>query len=327
MSVAEAFTPAPPVVAAPVDAGADGGATSIYITKAGVGQVLPPSIDDAERDRLVKLAEDLHGTEAWKTAEEENGSPASGTHAQFVVDPALDADSSRVTRLVLANCDAFDQFPPAPFTLLFPLLRNESRAKFLASQMRMRPLRQSRLGFGLLAKNLPAELTRGWIEPARTNAGVRRDAVRLLKNIRPQELLDVSTRLRDVKIPVTVKMRKGWDDIVPGEPRKTIPYTLTKAAIEPRPSTRATGLRSPAASRILSRCRSAEGFSSAAAATSTAATVTVVVRALDTDELLDDNSSILWQEAAPAASGAAASISAASSAVGFMRASGLTCES
>ena len=27
-------------------------------------------------------------------------------------------------------------------------------------------------------------------------------------------------------------LRKTWDDIVPGEPRKTIPYTLTKEAIE-----------------------------------------------------------------------------------------------
>ena len=28
------------------------------------------------------------------------------------------------------------------------------------------------------------------------------------------------------------KLRKVWDEIVPGEPRKTIPYTLTKEAIE-----------------------------------------------------------------------------------------------
>ena len=27
-------------------------------------------------------------------------------------------------------------------------------------------------------------------------------------------------------------LRKAWDDIVPGEPRKTIPYTLTRDAIE-----------------------------------------------------------------------------------------------
>ena len=26
--------------------------------------------------------------------------------------------------------------------------------------------------------------------------------------------------------------RKVWDDIIPGEPRKTVPYTLTREAIE-----------------------------------------------------------------------------------------------
>ena len=132
------------------------------------------------------------------------GNDTGGAICQFVVDPELDADSSRVTRLVLANCDAFDQFPPPPFTGLFPLLRNEWRLKLLAGQLRLRPLRHSWLGYGLLAKNLPPELTRAWIEPARTDAGVRRDAVRLFKNIHPQDLLDLSTRLRDVKIPVTV---------------------------------------------------------------------------------------------------------------------------
>ena len=29
-------------------------------------------------------------------------------------------------------------------------------------------------------------------------------------------------------------LRKVWDDIVPGEPRKTIPYTLTREAIAGR---------------------------------------------------------------------------------------------
>lgn len=132
------------------------------------------------------------------------GNDTGGALCQFVVDPASDVDASRVGRLVLGNCDAFDQFPPFPFTLVFPLLRSEARARVLASQMRSRLLRQSWLGYGLLAKNLPADLTRSWIEPARTDAGVRRDTVRLLRNLDPAELLDVSTRLRDVKLPVTV---------------------------------------------------------------------------------------------------------------------------
>jgi putative tricarboxylic transport membrane protein len=37
------------------------------------GLVAPPGIDDAERDRLVGMVEDLHGTEAWEDAMAENG--------------------------------------------------------------------------------------------------------------------------------------------------------------------------------------------------------------------------------------------------------------
>jgi putative tricarboxylic transport membrane protein len=37
------------------------------------GLVAPPSIPDAEVDRLIKLADDLHETKAWKDAEAENG--------------------------------------------------------------------------------------------------------------------------------------------------------------------------------------------------------------------------------------------------------------
>lgn len=37
------------------------------------GLVAPPGIDDAERDRLIAMVEELHDSEAWKKAEEENG--------------------------------------------------------------------------------------------------------------------------------------------------------------------------------------------------------------------------------------------------------------
>lgn len=37
------------------------------------GLVAPPSIPDAEVDRLIKLADDLHETKAWKDAEADNG--------------------------------------------------------------------------------------------------------------------------------------------------------------------------------------------------------------------------------------------------------------
>jgi pimeloyl-ACP methyl ester carboxylesterase len=76
--------------------------------------------------------------------------------------------------------------------------------KFLAGQMKPRWVRHSWLGYGLLAKNLRADLTRSWIEPARTDPDVRRDAVRFLRAVEPRELLDVSTRLRGFEGPVSI---------------------------------------------------------------------------------------------------------------------------
>ena len=134
------------------------------------------------------------------------GNDTGGALCQFLID----TDASRIGRLVLTNCDGLDVFPPAPFKPVFALLKSERRAKFLAGQMRPRLLRHSWLGFGLLAKNLPADLTRSWIEPARTDAAVRRDAVRFLRAVKPKELLDVSTRLDRFDGPVSIVW--GADD-------------------------------------------------------------------------------------------------------------------
>jgi hypothetical protein len=49
-------------------------------------------------------------------------------------------------------------------------------------------------------------------------------------------------------------LRKVWDQIVPGEPRKTIPYTLTKEAIELTASRSAKPIRS-ISTRLMRRPR------------------------------------------------------------------------
>ena len=48
------------------------------------------------------------------------GNDTGGAICQFV----LDTDASRIGRLVLTNCDAFDNFPPAPFDTLFKSFRS-----------------------------------------------------------------------------------------------------------------------------------------------------------------------------------------------------------
>lgn len=134
------------------------------------------------------------------------GNDTGGALCQFVIDE----DPSRVARLVLTNCDGLDVFPPAAFKPLFALLRNERRARLLARQMRVRALRQSWLGFGILAHDLPADLTRAWIEPALNDDRVIGDATRFIKAVDPDDLLDVSTRLD--RFPGAVTLVWGADD-------------------------------------------------------------------------------------------------------------------
>ena len=74
------------------------------------------------------------------------GSDTGGGICQLVVD----AHPERIGRLVLTNCDAFDQCPPFPFGAVFGLLRGPVSIKALFGPMRLAALRDSPLGFGLL---------------------------------------------------------------------------------------------------------------------------------------------------------------------------------
>lgn len=126
------------------------------------------------------------------------GNDTGGALCQFL----LDTDASRVGRVVLINCDAFDAFPPFPFDLVFKLLNGRTRMRINLQPMRMRLLRHSPLGFGLLATGLDSTQTRGWIEPSLSSPDIREDAVRFLSAVDPRDLLDVSSRLKNYEGPV-----------------------------------------------------------------------------------------------------------------------------
>lgn len=128
------------------------------------------------------------------------GNDTGGALCQFV----LDSDASRVGQVVLANCDAFDRFPPFPFSAIFRLLKGPVRMWFNLQPMRLRAFRHSPLGFGLLANELDPEQTKAWVAPCLETAAVRRDAVRFLRTMNPRELLDVSSRLSRFDGPVVL---------------------------------------------------------------------------------------------------------------------------
>lgn len=129
------------------------------------------------------------------------GSDTGGGVCQIV----LDEDPSRVGRLVLTNCDAFETFPPFPFDLLFRLGRHPAPARLVLQSMRSSFLRNSKLGFGwLVRRDLAPEESRRWVTPYLTDPGVRRDVATFCRAWRPGDLREVSERLAAFDRPVLI---------------------------------------------------------------------------------------------------------------------------
>lgn len=134
------------------------------------------------------------------------GNDTGGALCQFL----LAAHPDRVGRVVFTNCDAFDVFPPSPFRQVFALLRRPAILRGMIPTMRLRALRHSPLGYGLLAHGPDPALTRSWIDPLLTDAAIRRDLVTFLNAIRPAELDEVTRSLSSFDRPVTLAW--GSDD-------------------------------------------------------------------------------------------------------------------
>jgi pimeloyl-ACP methyl ester carboxylesterase len=132
------------------------------------------------------------------------GNDTGGALCQFLID----ADSTRIGRLVLTNCDAFDKFPPPPFGLLVKAGRSRAMLKLMAAGTKATFVRHSALGFGALARDLDADVTRSWTAPLGRDRAIRDDTARFMSGIDSADLLDVSTRLGAFSKPV----RLVWGD-------------------------------------------------------------------------------------------------------------------
>jgi pimeloyl-ACP methyl ester carboxylesterase len=122
---------------------------------------------------------------------------------------AIDARPDRIGRVVLTNCDAFDQCPPFPFGAVFSLLRGPVSIRTLFWLMRIPALRNSPLGFGLLLSRPDARLTADWIRPCLKDARICRDLAALLRQVATADLTDVAARLTRFAKPVTLVWGQG----------------------------------------------------------------------------------------------------------------------
>jgi pimeloyl-ACP methyl ester carboxylesterase len=128
------------------------------------------------------------------------GSDTGGGICQLVVDAYPD----RIGRLVLTNCDAFDKCPPFPFDMVFKLLRGPISIKTLFGHLRLRILRHSPLGFGLLLNHPDPDLTCAWPQPCLKDSRICRDLAALLRQVAATDLTDVATRLSRFTKPATL---------------------------------------------------------------------------------------------------------------------------
>ena len=133
------------------------------------------------------------------------GSDTGGGICQLVVD----AHPERIGRLVLTNCDAFEQCPPFPFGAVFGLLRGPVSIKAMFATMRLAALRNSPLGFGLLVTRPDSRVTADWIAPCLNDSRICRDLAALLRQIAITDLTDVATRLDRFDKPVTLVWGQG----------------------------------------------------------------------------------------------------------------------
>ena len=145
------------------------------------------------------------------------GNDTGGALVQLIMADA-DADA-RVGRVVLASCDAFDNFPPGLTGKTLVLTGKLSPAMFglFMQQMRLRMVRRLPIAFGWLTMRGDAATAR-WMKPVLKQREIRRDAVRVLRAVaaEPRLLLDAAETLPSFDRPALVVWASA-DRVMPPE--------------------------------------------------------------------------------------------------------------
>jgi pimeloyl-ACP methyl ester carboxylesterase len=141
--------------------------------------------------------------------------------------------AARVGRIVLVSCDAFDNFPPGLTgkTLVLTGRLPPTLFGLFMQQMRLRPLRRLPLAFGWLTKRGDAATAR-WIKPVLEQREIRRDTVRVLREIaaQPDLLLEAAERLPSFERPALV-VWASQDRVMPPEHGRRLAELLPRGRL------------------------------------------------------------------------------------------------
>ena len=129
------------------------------------------------------------------------GNDTGGALCQLVVT----RHPERVGRLVLTNCDAYENFLPPAFRYLQLLARVPGGLFSVAQTMRLRANRRMPIAYGWLSKTrISDELLDDWVEPLLTDADVRRDGRKVLRGISKRYTIEAAAKLGEFDGPALV---------------------------------------------------------------------------------------------------------------------------
>ncbi|WP_216894484.1 alpha/beta fold hydrolase [Nocardia alni] len=115
----------------------------------------------------------------------------------------LTRNRSRIERVVLTDCDAYDEFFPQPFTPLPRLVAIPGFLRLMVASMVIRPAQRLPIAFGLVAKrHPPAEIVDSYLLPSRKSAGIRADLRRFLRGVHKRHTLAAAEQFPTLDLPV-----------------------------------------------------------------------------------------------------------------------------
>jgi pimeloyl-ACP methyl ester carboxylesterase len=179
-----------------------GGGTRCIVPELPLGSHRLPMPDGADltprgiASMIAELLERLELEDATLVANDTGGA----------ISQVLAANHPRhIGRLVLTNCDTFENFPPPSIRPAVRLLARVPGAVGLVAMLgRLRAGRRAMMKtIPLTIEPLPDGLVQGWVAPLRDRR-VRRDLVKVLRGLQPRYTLEAAERLRTFTKPVLI---------------------------------------------------------------------------------------------------------------------------
>lgn len=127
------------------------------------------------------------------------GNDSGGAISQILVTNHPD----RIGALVLTPCDAFEKFPPFPYSLLVAIAKIPGSAGVVWNSMRFKPGRL--FAFRMLTRTgYDDDIVKSWIRPGLENKAIRRDGGKFGVGMDPKITMETSVKLESLEIPALI---------------------------------------------------------------------------------------------------------------------------